>query len=412
MYFLMQKRKINVFILGYVFSTLYFIPVFTGISVDWTKVFLVSASAVPSGADFKSTESEVVLAYVFLCFAICFFDYLFHCIISERCYRPLKEINKEDVHFINTTFKLYFILFVLVYIVMLISGTLMKYSAGDDGVGLFHSVLISIIVVVSVLSIFSNNKKYLYVSVLVLFASLLTGSRTAIAIFFIVYGVIYFSDLAGGFFNYLIKRIYVLFFVFFGVLVVVFSKYCYTFYSLYGFWFLPHLFDYLFSDRVCLLCAFEPALQASFFDLIVANEFCPSVNYFNSFISLLPIPTSFFDYKGSLFSINIHEHFFPNAAYSIAGNSFGEAYAYGGMLGVLVFICLYCLVLFFFNYCLFYKFVSVEAKLLFLIPTIYAVFFIHRYALGSEFGHIRNFIYPYFLYLFIYKLFFKGRFIK
>ena len=409
LYFVSHKRKVNVFQLAFIFTTLYFIPVFSGYSVDWVLVFSSNARAVPSLGDFKDTSLELYITYFLLCSLYIFSDKLFHAYIPVSAYKKLTIMTSDELNGYKYTSKASFILTIIFLLYLGLTGSLMKYDAVANGAGLLQAFYLSFVIITAVVSMFIGKPKYVALTVVVLIISLGSGSRTPIAIFIMAYFVLKISEYDLAFFSIIRKKFPVVLLALFGVVFIILSKYIYTFHNLYGAGFFVPLYDYLAGGTACYHCAFEPAIQLSFYDMVVENRnlLSAQTNYLKSFLSLLPFPTSWFDYSGSAFSTDIHQQLLPNAGYSIAGNVFAEAYLYGGMIGVMIFMLLYVSLLSFLNYKLFYSSGTGIWRPLYLILTIYIVFFIHRYALGSLFGHIRNIFYPFFIILITYS-FLKG----
>lgn len=399
-YFIFYRKIINIFSLASVFTTIYFIPVFTGLSVDWTGVFSVSGTAVPTRSDFVDTHYLLYVTYAILILLYILSDVLFDYFISSKP-KPISAVGVESYYSFIAISSIIISLLILLYLVK--TGTLMKYEAAESGNGLMQSFyLSSVIISVTCLSILGTRKSYI-IALCVLIVSLLSGSRSPLAIFFIVFFIVYMSNKGSEIIKSPKRMLLILLVTLLGIVFVVVSKYAYTFYNIYGSKFIPFLISYLTGDTVCYHCAFEPAIQLSFFDMVVKKiDFIePGSLYLSSLFALLPFPTSWFDYSGSEFSKTIHEQLIPNANYSIAGNVFAEAYFHGKILGVIIFCFIYVSLLSVINYKIFYS-SSVLFKPLWIILGIYFLFFIYRYGLGSLLGHIRNILYPFLFILFSY----------
>lgn len=406
-YFVKIKKRVNIFFLASIFTTIYFTPVFSGLAVDWTRVFLISGTAVPTKSDFVETHYILYITYALLITLYIAFDAIFEKCIKIK-FQPISPRGYEQYYrFLSLSF-IAISLIILVY--LMLSGTLMKYDAAESGDGLIQSFyLSSVILSVVCLSILGTKKNYI-IAVFVLIVSLLSGSRSPLAIFFIVTLIIYMSNNDRKILADPRRILFLLTTSSLGIVFVIISKYTYTFYNIYGSDFLPLLVSYLMGDTVCYYCAFEPSIQLSFYDMVVKNSGIiePKNFYISSFLALLPFPTSWFGYSGSAFSQTIHEQILPNSGYSIAGNVFAESYFHGGFLGVFIFSVFYVASLSILNYKLYYS----NSKLftpLWIVLSIYLVFFVHRYGLGSLLGHIRNVTYPFLFLLFCYVVFKRGK---
>ncbi|KYZ85962.1 hypothetical protein A3Q32_19295 [Alcanivorax sp. KX64203] len=135
---------------------------------------------------------------------------------------------------------------------------------------------------------------------------------------------------------------------------------------------------------------------------IINNEYSLEIkNYILSFLALLPIPQSLWGGGSSYFNKAFQADLFSDVSYGMAYNPWAEAYAYGNIFGVIIFVVFYCYFLFCMQW-LHIKFRYTVLPVLMSILLFYHGFYFHRNSLAVEFSFIRNYSYLFLLGCFFY----------
>lgn len=126
---------------------------------------------------------------------------------------------------------------------------------------------------------------------------------------------------------------------------------------------------------------------------VLENNFSTDkIYYFYSFLAILPLPLSIFNYSSSYFNDQFQPALFPGISYGMAYNIWAEVYSAFGYLGVL---CLSLYIPFILStlWKIYLKSKNVFSILILVIGVTFA-FWIHRNSLATIFAYTRNIFYP------------------
>lgn len=293
----------------------------------------------------------------------------------------------------------------LLYIPILISSG--SKTELLENTNLLSAVIYSNMPVVGfLLSLKVKNKKYLIIFIFMLFFLFLFGSRRSIAIAFMGSIIILWQEHSFR----LIEKYKLIFFSFIALIAVVLSK------TLYGYILSLGMKEGFLSwienfEIKYLMTGSEFINTSVILNSVVENNFkTDGVLYFYSFLSLQPIPLSYFSYSSSYFNDVFQAALFPGISYGMAYNPWAEVYSAFGYIGVIILALFIPSVLTAFWY--FYSNSKAVFSIIILMVGLVLSFWIERNSLATIFAYMRNIFYPllliYFL-IIIVKSFMMGR---
>lgn len=240
-----------------------------------------------------------------------------------------------------------------------------------------------------------KNKKYLIIFTFMLLFLLMFGARRSIAIAFMGSIVILWQQHSFR----LIEKYKLIFFSFVALITVVLSK------TLYGYilslgvqkGFLSWVENF---EIKYLMTGSEFINTSVILNSVVENNLkTDGVLYFYSFLSLQPIPLSYFGYSSSYFNDVFQPALFPGISYGMAYNPWAEAYSAFGYIGVIILALFVPSILTAFWY--FYSNSKAVFSIIILMVGLVLSFWIERNSLATIFAYMRNIFYPLIFILFI-----------
>lgn len=275
----------------------------------------------------------------------------------------------------------------LLYIPILISSG--SKTELLENTNLLSAVIYSNMPVVGfLLSLKVKNKKYLIIFIFMLFFLFLFGSRRSIAIAFMGSIIILWQEHSFR----LIEKYKLIFFSFIALIAVVLSK------TLYGYILSLGMKEGFLSwienfEIKYLMTGSEFINTSVILNSVVENNFkTDGVLYFYSFLSLQPIPLSYFSYSSSYFNDVFQAALFPGISYGMAYNPWAEVYSAFGYIGVIILALFIPSVLTAFWY--FYSNSKAVFSIIILMVGLVLSFWIERNSLATIFAYMRNIFYP------------------
>jgi hypothetical protein len=258
-----------------------------------------------------------------------------------------------------------------------------------ENTNLLSAVIYSNMPVVGfLLALKTKNRKYLIIFTFMLFFLFLFGSRRSIAITFMGTVIILWQQHSFR----LIEKYKLIFFSFIALIAVILSK------TLYGYilslgvqkGFLSWIENF---EVKYLMTGSEFISTSTILNSVVDNNFkTDSIIYFYSFLSLQPIPLSYFGYSSSYFNDLFQPALFPGISYGMAYNPWAEAYSAFGYMGVIILALFIPSVLTVFWYL--YSNSKAVFSIIILMVGLVLSFWIERNSLATIFAYIRNIFYP------------------
>lgn len=258
-----------------------------------------------------------------------------------------------------------------------------------ENTNLLSAVIYSNMPVVGfLLALKTKNRKYLIIFTFMLFFLFLFGSRRSIAITFMGTVIILWQQHSFR----LIEKYKLIFFSFIALIAVILSK------TLYGYilslgvqkGFLSWIENF---EVKYLMTGSEFISTSTILNSVVDNNFkTDSIIYFYSFLSLQPIPLSYFGYSSSYFNDLFQPVLFPGISYGMAYNPWAEAYSAFGYMGVIILALFIPSVLTVFWYL--YSNSKAVFSIIILMVGLVLSFWIERNSLATIFAYIRNIFYP------------------
>lgn len=238
------------------------------------------------------------------------------------------------------------------------------------------------------LSLKSKSKKFLIIFSLILLFMLIFGGRKSVTAAFLAGAVIFLENKPLR----LIEKYKFILISCLLLIVLVLSKTLYGFVlsagPIEGFKAWVDRFEFRY-----LLTGSEFLGRSSLLEAVLVNDFkTDKIYYFYSFLALLPIPLSYFNYSSSYFNDQFQPALFPSIEYGMAYNIWAEAYSAFGYIGI---ICISAFIPFILQklWKLYTKSNTVFSVIVLLIGVTIA-FWIQRNSLATIFAYTRNILYP------------------
>lgn len=385
---LFLKRKFDFLAIYILILFLYTLPLFFGKVINVYTGGFINANS----------STLVVMGCVY------FITSLF--LLKDNSYIIPNEsvIGVEEKIALNVIFIFSIVGMVLYIPTLLSSGSKAELLENTD---LLSAVIYSNMPIVGfLLALKVKNKKYLIIFILILFFLFLFGSRRSIAIAFMGSIIILWHQYS---FRLIEKYKLILISLVFLSLVIL-SK---TFYG----YVLSQGVSQGFSSWISnfeikyFLTGSEFIGTSTILNSVVENNFkTDRFLYFYSFLSLQPLPLSYFNYSSSYFNDVFQPLLFPGISYGMAYNPWAEVYSAFGYFGVIVLALFVPSILTTLWY--FYCNSKTVFSILILMVGLILSFWIERNSLATIFAYIRNIFYPllliYFL-IIIIKSFMMGR---
>ena len=362
--------------------------------------FLFFTSAPLYFSEYCFTKSYCIAEYnplvytVFIVFNFVLFFFSFVNISNRKIYKPLKS---SQVYFNSILFLITFLIFIHMLNKLGWVGVFFGHKSQLTGqIGALFELFVWLSVFLSV-SIFYQgvafgSKITVYSSVLPVLLLIFLGDRTGPAVFIVASILIYLRmfDKVSVLSN---KRLLIIFILLiFMILIGSFAK---SFYS-----------DFRSAGFIGLLLGFDRRTITDYLGNIelfntpfILNEIVNSgfrvdgSTLISSFLSLLPIRRSWFGDSSSAFGKAMQEGVFANVNFGVGHSYFGEFYATGGVIGLLLAALILAFILLVLNV----YFMSIRNYYLLVFISIVSsifCFYIYRNTLTTSFGFIRFFFYP------------------
>ncbi|WP_418651005.1 hypothetical protein [Tenacibaculum aestuariivivum] len=239
---------------------------------------------------------------------------------------------------------------------------------------------------------------YKFMSIGLILFSVRLGDRTILALFFCIYAFLVFyrkKKISVG------KVFKMSFFGITGLFLIVISKRIYSYLLVSD---ISTLFYFIANGGIdfnAVRKGMEFLSTQYIFQAIVDNQYYVGVeHFFYSFLALLPIPLSAFDYSSSMYNTLFQNDLFPGLTYRMAFNPWAEGYSYFGFSGLIIMPLIY-VVMIYKGQSWFCKTKIFPIKIFLLTFLALSSFYFHRNSLGTHFAFTRNFLYPILVFVFL-----------
>ncbi|KGP74674.1 O-antigen polymerase [Pontibacillus yanchengensis] len=366
LFFLLCKRRFDLFSLAYFSSLVYFLPAYFGFvyTIYGDKISLSS-----------STYIIMTILLSSLIISALLFDKV----------KVKKSIFKkiEGQHFFLTSLLLFSGLFI--FLTLIGAEGLFKSEKKEIRDQLSYSFLLwGVTASLGLIhSVITKRKSYIIVFTLFLIVNLLIGNRTSIIL--AVMSIILFHFYRNGS-KPIIQQVSVkkIFLILCFIYISFMGKIIYGSFNQGGInSVVSNLFKWENIERS--FSNSEPFGRQLILETIVQTNFNLDLNYvLILLVNFIPIPISIFGFNSGIFNEKFQTTLFPNADYGMAYNFWAEGYAIKGFFGIVIFILIYNIGIALFNTML-QSDISLINTVALLMGT-YWTFYIHRNSMGTIFS--------------------------
>lgn len=383
-YFVGYRRKIDLFALAFLSSSLYFSVIFIGV--------------IPAPTNYH--EAQVPLEIDITYHNICLFLIVFSFVFDQKKTNTFQSL-KEKINYTNANHK-YYIAVLLIIAFLFLDKSLIITSTKRE---LIQSADIKLIVFLvtsyyaSILMFCRDSITLKIASTALILFTVYLGFRSYFAFFLITILLVYIQPARR-------KEIHLGRIILLGIsapiilATVIVSKHAYTLLKGRSINYAMENFD--LSHALNSGSEFL-GTQYIYYTIIKNNAEMDLLNFFYSFFSLQPIPTSLFGIDTRAFNNFFQETFFSDVKYGMGHNPWAEMYAYFGIFSLVASPFFYSAGIYLIQTII----VRIKRDSIFFLPMIPIgilwAFYFQRNSLAVEFGFFRNFIYIHIFLFYAYK---------